>query len=223
MSWFTVLRLLLYRSVLELFSKSFKVFHCSVINVRCCYFQQLVYFIISSSRCQQLFYFFFVVVLSRQLWYLIMSVAFCQQLFESFYLIQSGEGGIWTLAPLLTTCTLSRGVPSASLGTSPYSCSNHFLSREVMILTQKKNSFEFFFKRLNRLAERMGFEPMCPCGQTVFKTASLWPLRYLSVFRTSISARFILSSELLSVNHFFYIFWYFLFCPQMYCHSGCCK
>ena len=62
---------------------------------------------------------------------------------------------------------------SASLGTSPYSCSNHFLSREVMILTQKKNSFEFFFKRLNRLAERMGFEPMCPCGQTVFKTASL--------------------------------------------------
>ena len=54
---FTVLRLLLYRSVLELFSKSFKVFHCSVINVRCCYFQQLVYFIISSSRCQQLFYF----------------------------------------------------------------------------------------------------------------------------------------------------------------------
>ena len=181
MSWFTVLRLLLYRSVLELFSKSFKVFHCSVINVRCCYFQQLVYFIISSSRCQQLFY-FFVVVLSWQLWYLIMSVAFCQQLFESFYLIQSGEGGIWTLAPLLTTCTLSRGVPSASLGTSPYSCSNHFLSREVMILTQKKNSFEFFFKRLNRLAERMGFEPMCPCGQTVFKTASLWPLRYLSVF-----------------------------------------
>ena len=58
MSWFTVLRSLLYRSVLELFSKSFKVFHCSVINVRCCYFQQLVYFIISSSRCQQLFLFF---------------------------------------------------------------------------------------------------------------------------------------------------------------------
>ena len=65
----------------------------------------------------------------RQLWYLIMSVAFCQQLFESFYLIQSGEGGIWTLAPLLTTCTLSRGVPSASLGTSPRCSisSNRFL------------------------------------------------------------------------------------------------
>ena len=34
-------------------------------------------------------------------------------------LLLNGEGGIWTLAPLLTTCTLSRGVPSASLGTSP--------------------------------------------------------------------------------------------------------
>ena len=157
------------------------------------------------------FYFFFVVVLSRQLWYLIMSVAFCQQLFESFYLIQSGEGGIGTLAPLLTTCTLSRGVPSASLGTSPYSCSNHFLSREVMILTQKKNSFEFFFKRLNRLAERMGFEPMCPCGQTVFKTASLWPLRYLSVFvsHESVQKRFyhqllFLSTIILTFFHFFH-------------------
>ena len=33
--------------------------------------------------------------------------------------LTNGEGGIWTPAPLLTTCTLSRGVPSASLGTSP--------------------------------------------------------------------------------------------------------
>ena len=164
MSWFTVLRLLLYRSVLELFSKSFKVFHCSVINVRCCYFQQLVYFITSSSRCQQLFYFFFVVVLSRQLWYLIMSVAFCQQLFESFYLIQSGEGGIWTLAPLLTTCTLSRGVPSTS-----------------WVLLQIVDSNNLYnYRRHECLAERVGFEPTRPFGQTVFKTASLWPLRYLS-------------------------------------------
>ena len=30
-------------------------------------------------------------------------------------------------------------------------------------------------------AERVGFEPTRPCGQTVFKTASLWPLRYLSI------------------------------------------
>ena len=37
-----------------------------------------------------------------------------------------GEGGIWTLAPLLTTYSLSRGAPSASLGTSP-KCLNHKL------------------------------------------------------------------------------------------------
>ena len=30
-------------------------------------------------------------------------------------------------------------------------------------------------------AERVGFEPTRPLGQTVFKTASLWPLRYLSI------------------------------------------
>ena len=43
--------------------------------------------------------------------------------------------------------------------------------------------FNFFQKFLFCiwLAERVGFEPTRPCGQTVFKTASLWPLRYLSI------------------------------------------
>ena len=39
--------------------------------------------------------------------------------------------------------------------------------------------WHFIFNYLSR-AERVGFEPTRPCGQTVFKTASLWPLRYLS-------------------------------------------
>ena len=34
---------------------------------------------------------------------------------------------------------------------------------------------------LSILAEAKGFEPLCPLRQTVFKTASLWPLRYASV------------------------------------------
>ena len=47
------------------------------------------------------------------------SCVVCQELFSFSWLTDSlaesnGEGGIWTLAPLLTTCTLSRGVPSAS-------------------------------------------------------------------------------------------------------------
>ena len=78
----------------------------------------------------------------------------------------SGEGGIWTLAPRLTTYSLSRGAPSASLGTSPRS---KHVQYDVLI----------------GLAERMGFEPMCPWRQTVFKTASLWPLRYLSITKKS--------------------------------------
>ena len=36
------------------------------------------------------------------------------------------------------------------------------------------------YRKFVRWAERVGFEPTRPCGQTVFKTASLWPLRYLS-------------------------------------------
>ena len=91
-------------------------------------------------------------------------------LFIAFYLTTSnvvnGEGGIWTLAPLLTTYSLSRGAPSASLGTSP-----------------NTGSYRYRYTSSGRFkAERMGFEPMCPWRQTVFKTASLWPLRYLSVF-----------------------------------------
>ena len=74
----------------------------------------------------------------------------------------NGEGGIWTLAPLLTTCTLSRGVPSTS-----------------WVLLQIVDSDNLYNDRRHEcLAERVGFEPTRPCGQTVFKTASLWPLRY---------------------------------------------
>ena len=46
---------------------------------------------------------------------------FSFQFFNVYFLNSesNGEGGIWTLAPLLTTYSLSRGAPSASLGTSP--------------------------------------------------------------------------------------------------------
>ena len=79
--------------------------------------RHLIYIITFTIACQQLFYFFICCSL-QQLNHIIMYPIVCQQLF-SWFLIDSGEGGIWTLAPLLTTCTLSRGVPSASLGTSP--------------------------------------------------------------------------------------------------------
>ena len=44
---------------------------------------------------------------------------FVKNFFDFFFKTVSGERGIWTLAPLLTTYSLSRGAPSASLGTSP--------------------------------------------------------------------------------------------------------
>ena len=42
-----------------------------------------------------------------------------------------------------------------------------------------KHFFKYFLS-FSWATERVGFEPTRPCGQTVFKTASLWPLRYLS-------------------------------------------
>ena len=47
------------------------------------------------------------------------------------------------------------------------------------------STFLTFFKKFLFCiwqTERVGFEPTRPCGQTVFKTASLWPLRYLSIY-----------------------------------------
>ena len=110
---------------------------------------------------------FFVLFCSSfwQLNYSITAFHVCQHVFNFFSscLQQNGEGGIWTLAPLLTTYSLSRGAPSAA-----------------WVLLQNAWNHFYIYCRHTQQAERMGFEPMRPFGQTVFKTASLWPLRYLS-------------------------------------------
>ena len=62
-----------------------------------------------------------------------------------------------------------QGSPFGLLGTSPNNSQIQILIWIVSVRGPWINK-----------AERMGFEPMRPCGQTVFKTASLWPLRYLS-------------------------------------------
>ncbi len=36
------------------------------------------------------------------------------------------------------------------------------------------------------LAEEVGFEPTCPCGQPHFECGSLQPLRYSSVYKYSV-------------------------------------
>ena len=124
-----------------------------------------------------------------------------------FYSMSNGEGGIWTLAPLLTTCTLSRGVPSATWVLL------HKIHKSwyINLFNYDTSSQRCGFLK-HRLTERMGFEPMRPFGQTVFKTASLWPLRYLSMWVSLFAflyfpnARLILAKILLSVNNFFHFF-----------------
>ena len=125
---------------------------------------------------------------------------------------KNGEGGIWTLAPLLTTYSLSRGAPSANLGTSPKcplfnihdipSIVQYFFLKykkwDISVLFQKKHwkHFAVIYEQIYingslsasvLKAERVGFEPTRPFGQTVFKTASLWPLRYLSIYTPQIN------------------------------------
>ena len=87
---------------------------------------QLVHHITLLNLCQQVFFIIFTAFLLRLLvsravdFYCIISYFICQppntQKPADNYrqVFVNGEGGIWTLAPLLTACTLSRGVPSTS-------------------------------------------------------------------------------------------------------------
>ena len=82
-------------------------------------------------------------------------------------------------------------------------------------------------------AERVGFEPTRPLGQTVFKTASFWPLRYLSIyllvcrFRITSATRCILSQLFTVVNTFFKLFLFFciflIFLYFLYINTVLCK
>ena len=114
-----------------------------------CLKRQLLYSITAAIVCQELFHVFellnsFIAFLYRvSLNIISFLLTFCQDFLQTFFTSFSivlnvnfplfcycknlhftsgktnGEGGIWTLAPLLTTYSLSRGAPSASLGTSP--------------------------------------------------------------------------------------------------------
>ena len=85
----------------------------------------------------------------------------CKELVNTFlhlFYQANGEGGIWTLAPLLTTCTLSRGVPSASLGTSP------------RLLYNKQSIYQAFAFRRKRILSN-SFQPATlPSGEDGIRT-----------------------------------------------------
>ena len=131
--WFTVLRLFLYIETFVCCDSQHPEIHWIFQG----YFTvQLSMFFVSFLSTARLLYlikpvlsrtFLFCFVesfLSNSLSILTHPQSFVKGFFELIFQA-SGEGGIWTLAPLLTTCTLSRGVPSASLGTSPNQFPNY--------------------------------------------------------------------------------------------------
>ena len=140
-------RISVSRSQSSLFSKIFLfkkfsrvVVYCSVIKVLFCFrcLERVSLFIISQPlSCVKRFF--------KKICFFIFS--FDNRLFafpifrQSEMLKANGEGGIWTLAPLLTTYSLSRGAPSASLGTSP-KCPVFNIHDDARIV---QYFFEFFY------------------------------------------------------------------------------
>ena len=52
------------------------------------------------------------------------------------------------------------------------------------------------------MAEAVGFEPTCPCGQLHFECSSLQPLRYASVYKYSLSGTNHMISSQPRYDHF---------------------
>ena len=74
-----------------------------------------------------------------------------------------------------------QGCPFGLLGTSPSKLIQSTLRFDPLFIFVCLENHSVWFPQRLTLTERVGFEPTRPCGQTVFKTASLWPLRYLSI------------------------------------------
>ena len=81
--------------------------------------------------------------------------------------------------------------------------------------TNPRSGFISLKKQSFFMAEGKGFEPLWSCPQTVFKTASLWPLRYPSVclhVGISLCAKDILAYRAALVKDWFFkssVFWGF--------------
>ena len=138
--------------LLEYSLESFKVFHCSVIKVLC--------FVVAPHLAVSL-----------------IILPWCKSVVNTFlHLFQKyfqAKRRRRDLNPRAAVNDLHpfQGCPFGQLG---YFCLS-------IAVAKKKEFLRILFHWCYHQAERVGFEPTRPCGQTVFKTASLWPLRYLSV------------------------------------------
>ena len=111
----------------------------------------------------------------RQLIYFITSFSMCQVLFSSFFKPERRRRDLNPRAAINDLLPF-QGSPFGQLGyfsKSPYAIASHF-SEAFYIISRCFSFVKNFFHLFSfSTAERVGFEPTCPCGQTVFKTASL--------------------------------------------------
>ena len=140
-----------------------------------------IYLITFALACQELFYFIFWSLSKNKI----------LEIFFDFLLSHQQETLCFRTLFLIAFCD------SDIYLTTFHCCCQHFF--HFLSLT-----FQPYKKLLyivdSTTAERVGFEPTRPCGQTVFKTASLWPLRYLSIIdKIRVSTR--LSTYVHNSNH----------------------
>ena len=111
----------------------------------------------------------------RQLVYFTTSLSMCQVLFSSFFKPERRRRDLNPRAAINDLLPF-QGSPFGQLGyfsKLPYAIASHF-SEAFYIISRCFSFVKNFFHLFSfSTAERVGFEPTRPCGQTVFKTASL--------------------------------------------------
>ena len=179
------------------------MFCYSVIKVLCVLFLRHNFFILSHSEVFVKNFFYFAISFENSLYIL----SFSFENVKYFFVINNhnGEEGIWTLAPLLTTYSLSRRAPSASW---------------VLLHILNENFFQGICEptpsqlKLND-TEKVGFEPTVPFSITGFQDQLLKPLGHLSICfhfvslsqATHLYYHFYLHMSTTFFN-FFYFFWF---------------
>ena len=176
----------------------------------------------------------------RQLCYFIMLFLVCQELFSFFFWKKRrrrdlnpraaindllpfqgspfGQLGYFSKRPRFVICisqiTVSHLRALYQVLTFLSKSLVHYIALSIYL---SSTFFKFFQLLWTWLAERVGFEPTRPCGQTVFKTASLWPLRYLSIccclslVFSHRRRKWYSSTKVFTCQQLFYIFFIFSF------------
>ena len=173
------------------------VVYCLIIKVLCFCLSltsQLPYNIIQCLSLSRTFFKFFKKFFFRFFRYYIYLISSDILLYLATR--QNGEGGIWTLAPLLTTYSLSRGAPSASLGTSPCQSEKKILLTQNFFSSGEGGIRTHVPSRTNGFQDRLVMTTSIP----------LHIFNYVVLFAT----KCILAYKGFLVNNNFEVFYFFL-------------